>query len=888
MLAPGLMKLNTLKSIKIQLIAGLFLGLFCPSMLSAQDGEAGVRKRALAVRVAEGSIRVDGRLDDAAWAQAPTLKDFVQKEPIEGAEPAERTEIRFVYNSGGFYVGARMYKEPGSTIQAPMGRRDRAEQAEHVLVALDTFLDRRTAYVFGVTASGVRLDRFHPRDDENNFDEEYDPVWQARTSIDEEGWTAELWIPFSQLRFNPGEEQVWGLNVRRFTPTLNAEDYWVPVPRTVTAWASRFGDLEGLEGLTSNLRLEVLPYIAVSSNITGDRDPLNPFDRGGNVGSQGGADLKIGVGPNLTLDATFNPDFGQVEVDPAEVNLSANETMFPEKRPFFTEGARLLNFTAATNFFYSRRIGAPPTGPARGDFVDYPREATILAAAKLTGRLSSGTSLGMLAAVTQEETARVFDLSSEATTRVRVAPRTTYGLARVQQEFGPNTSTVSGMATVVHRDFEPEDPLAALLARRAFGLAADSVLRFKGGLYELSSYAGMTYLQGEPEAIARVQRSSAHFAQRPDRDYARFDPTLRSLPGYKAGAIFRRTGGRHWLWSVTGISESPGFAANDIGRLNSADSYTFNGDLRWRETEPGDLLRGYWIGVSHNNEWNHGGDRQVKRLRFYSSQTWSNFWTTEASFNRDFRHADARLTRGGPLMETPNRWSLNLELRNNQSSATSWRVELDIAGSEDGDLTRRFRGRLAFRPGDRWQLSIDPDFLRRVDTQQYVRTIEGGRPETFGRRYVFGRIDRNTYAVQFRLGFTFKPDLNLDVYAEPFAASGHYQDLGELAQPSTRLRRRYGDFGTTIVPQPDGSLLVTDGEATFHLNNPDFNVHSFRLNVVLRWEWRPGSTLFFVWQQDRNLKEAIGDPIGLGDPFRSLSAPGNNFFVIKTSFWWSS
>lgn len=888
MLAFLLTRWNTLSAIGIQLIGWLFLGLVSSSILTAQAGESLVRKRALAVRVAEGSIRVDGRLDEAVWAQAPSIQDFVQKEPNEGARPAEKTEIRFVYDSGGLYVGARMYKAPGSVIQAPMGRRDRGEQAEHLLVALDTFLDRRTAYVFGVTASGVRLDRFHPRDDETSFDEEYDPVWQARTQIDEIGWTAELWIPFSQLRFNPGDRQVWGLNVRRFTPTLNAEDYWVPVPRTITAWASRFGDLEGIEGLTSNLRLEVLPYLAVSSTITGNRDPLNPFDRGLNLGSQGGADLKIGVGPNLTLDATFNPDFGQVEADPSEVNLSANETMFPEKRPFFTEGARLLNFTAATNFFYSRRIGAPPTEPAEGDFVDYPREATIIAAAKLTGRLSSGTSLGMLAAVTQEETARVFDRTSEVTTPVRVAPRTTYGLARVQQEFGPDTSTVSGMATVVLRDLEPGDPLAARLARRAFGLAADSVLRFQGGLYELSSYAGMTYLQGEPEAIARVQRSSSHFAQRPDRDYARFDPTRRSLTGYKAGALFRRTGGRHWLWSVTGISESPGFEANDIGRLNSADSYTLNGDLRWRETEPGDVLRGYWIGVSQNNEWNHGGDRQIKRLRFYSSQTWRNFWTTEASFNRDFRHADARLTRGGPLMETPNRWNLNLELRNSQASATSWRGELDIAGSEDGDLTHRFRGHLAFRPGERWQLSIDPDFLRRVDTQQYVRTLEGGRPETFGRRYVFGRIDRNTYAVQFRLGFTFKPDLNLDVYAEPFAASGHYQDLGELAQPSTRLRRRYGDSGTTIIPQPDGSLLVTDGDATFRLNNPDFNVHSFRLNVVLRWEWRPGSTLYVVWQQDRNLREAIGDPIGLADPFRSLTAPGNNYFVIKTSFWWSS
>ena len=233
-------------------MAAWFLPAFClPSMLEAQNAGSDDRKQAFAVRVPEGSIRVDGHLADPAWVEATPIVDFVQKEPNEGAKPTEKMEIRFVYDAGSFYVGARMYKEPGSLIQAPMGRRDRVEQSEHVLVALDTFLDRRTAYVFGVTASGVRLDRFHPQDEETTFDEGFDPVWQARTQVDEQGWTAELWIPFSQLRFNPGDEQVWGLNVRRFTPTLNEEDYWIPVPRTVAAWASRFGRLEGLEGLTS-------------------------------------------------------------------------------------------------------------------------------------------------------------------------------------------------------------------------------------------------------------------------------------------------------------------------------------------------------------------------------------------------------------------------------------------------------------------------------------------------------------------------------------------------------------------------------------------------------------------------------------------------------------
>ncbi len=326
----------------------------------AQDATAARPKRATAIRVGEDTVRVDGRLDEPLWEQAPAIDDFVQKEPVEGAPPTERMEIRFVYDSSALYVGARMYKAPGSAIQAPMGRRDRAEQAENIQVALDTFHDRRTAYVFGVTASGVRIDRFHPEDNEATFDEGFDPVWQARTNVTEQGWTAELWIPFSQLRFNNAADQLWGLNVRRYVPTLDEDDYWVPIPRTVTAWSSRFGELGGIRSLPSNRRLELLPYVAGASTISASANPDNPFDRGGNLASRAGADIKMGVGPNLTLDATINPDFGQVEADPAEVNLSGVETFFDEKRPFFTEGAGLLNLVPVANFFYSRRIGAPP------------------------------------------------------------------------------------------------------------------------------------------------------------------------------------------------------------------------------------------------------------------------------------------------------------------------------------------------------------------------------------------------------------------------------------------------------------------------------------------------------------------------------------------------
>ena len=383
--------------------------LLAPGLAAAQIGLAGAdgetRKQARAVSVPEQAIQFDGRLDDLAWQGAPALSDFVQKEPAEGATPTDGMAVRFVYDREALYVGARMYGSVGGRPQSPMSRRDEGAQAEHLQIEFDTYLDRRTAHMFGVTAAGVRLDHYHSRDDEGDSDEGYDPVWQAHTNIDAEGWTAELRVPFTQLRFNDVEQQVRGLNIKWWRPSINEEVYWVLIGRTEEGWASRFGDLHGISRVRPSRRLELLPYAAAASRINGDPDPDDPFDDGLNLVQRIGMDAKIGLGPNLTLEATVNPDFGQIEADPAEVNLSAFETFFSERRPFFLEGSDLLQ-AATNNYFYSRRIGARPIGPVGGDYVSYPNTTTILGAAKITGRLQSGTSIGFLGAATDQEYAR--------------------------------------------------------------------------------------------------------------------------------------------------------------------------------------------------------------------------------------------------------------------------------------------------------------------------------------------------------------------------------------------------------------------------------------------------------------------------------------------------
>ncbi len=853
---------------------------------SAQAPVSGTadRKQATATRVPNGSIRVDGRLDDEIWQRATPITDFIQKEPAEGAAPTDAMEVRLVYDDDVLYVGARMFSRDGR-IQAPLGRRDSTDQAEHVLVSFDTFLDRRTAFVFGVTAAGVRIDRYHSSDNEDSFDSGFDPVWRAETQVFADQWTAELWIPFSQLRFNPRTDQAWGLNLSRFRPTLDEEDFWIMIPRTVRAWSSRFGELSGIANIVPPRRIEALPYLAGGSTLNGgDRDRNNPFDDGTNLHGRVGADIKMGLGPNLTLETAINPDFGQVEADPAEVNLTAFETRFPEKRPFFLEGANLFNI-GHPNFYYSRRIGARPIGPAAGDYVEYPNSTTILAAAKLTGRLPSKTSIGFVAAATDDEAAEVASLGLVGTRTIGVAPHNYHAVGRVLQEFGAAASTAGLIVNYMHRDMEEGSPLADLYTRNALGVGANTLLRFKGGQYELRASGGGSFLNGSEKSVERWQRSSSHYAQRPDRDYARLDPTLRSLSGWSTQVNFDKTGGRHWLWGLYTKIDSESFETNDFALLNGADGWMTTANLRYRETQPGRVFRTYSVQFDVSTDTTLRGLRQTGHARTTFNTTWINFWTTQVRLARNLATTSVSLTRGGPLMGRGPGWTAEISAGNRATSRTRMSGNLFMQSNDDGASTKRASGTFSMRPGPRWQLSLSPLFDRITEPQQYISTLGGGRPITFDNRYVFAFIDRSTASMEFRLGLTLKPDVNLDVYAEPFAASGHYYDYGELLAPGSRERITYGTAGTLLAIQPDGSELVTIGAVTIPLRNRDFNARSFRSNVVLRWEWRAGSTLYVVWQQDRADSRTLGTRVGIDDAFRSVTAPGSNIVLVKTSFW---
>lgn len=847
-------------------------------------------KHAQATRITGSAPRVDGTLDDAAWAQAQTITDFVQKIPIEGAKPSVTTEVRLLYDDRALYVGARLRRNDPHAIRTSITRRDGESDAETFTVSLDTYLDKRTAYSFTVSSGGVRGDAYHSQDSEDSGREtQFDPIWSARAQVDAEGWTAELRIPFSQLRFNAAANQTWGLQLTRNVADIAERVQWTLIPISAAGFSSRFGHLDGIQGIPPARHIEILPYVASDLTYRAIDKKENPFLN--RYSARVGGDLKVGLGPNLTLDATVNPDFGQVEADPAVVNLTAFEQVFEERRPFFIEGNELLtgrgqSFIGRPTWFYSRRIGAAPRGAVNGDFIDAPTSTTIMSAAKVTGRLKRGLSIGALAAATPREYARSYNIAADSTTKTAVEPPSTFGVLRLQQEFGKQQSNVGVSITSVERALDARGNLNTLLANRAVAGGADWKLRYKQGMYEVTGWVGGSYVEGDKAAIERLQRNSAHFFQRPDQTHIKIDPNRTSLTGATASVRLDKNAGRHSLGGIQLSMRSPEFEINDAGQMRSGDDVDFNADIQLRDTKPNKYVRFYNFGTSTQSGWNFGGIRQYLRFGENASATLHNFMRVSAGATVAIGSISDDLTRGGPLMRTPNSYLFTAALNSRANVPTTWSIRGTHQHDDFGGWNWSAATTLTVRPASRWQASVDPTYSYVVDPRQYVGTRAGGGAATYGSRYIFSFIERSTLSARFRLNYAFTPNFTAEGYTEPFTSSGRYYDFGELSAARSRVQRVYGaaGTGTSIMRNTDGTSSITDGASTFTLPALDFNRLSFRSNLVLRWEWLPGSTAFLIWQQSRAQQDATGRLVRVGDLGDATQAPGDNFLVAKISY----
>lgn len=838
-------------------------------------------KIARAVRVSRAP-RIDGRLDDAAWSRLTPIADFVQQQPREGQAPTEATEVFIGYDDEAIYVGARLHRRDPKELARAVTRRDGYGNSEKFTITFDPQMDRRTAVGFGVSVAGVRSDFRHTQDDDmRGRESQFDPVWTAATQEDASGWTAEMRIPFSQLRFPKAERQRWGLQMDRYLPDKNEDIQWAMVPPRETGYVSRFGTLEGLDGVSPTRPVEFLPYVAGDATRRATATTANPLNRP--FAGRMGLDAKTALGSNLTLDATVNPDFGQVEADPAEVNLSAFETFFDERRPFFTEGSEMVRGNGA-QYFYPRRIGAPPRGSATGDFVDMPRNSTILGAAKLTGRLPSRLSIGAVTAVTAAEQARVFRVDSGVTNTVQVEPRSAYGVLRLQQEIGRQASTVGASFSTVQRSVGSQPTLASLLTRESYFGGADWRIRLQQGKYAISGFVAGTYVAGDTASIRRLQVANSRLFQRPDRRDAIYDPRKTSLSGYSAQLRADKDAGRHVLWGAEVKLESPGFEMNDLGRLQSTDDIEYNADLQIRETTPSRYLQNWRLGFETRGAWNFEGTHQLNTWTQNSTATLRNFWNLNVRSTINLPTVDDAITRGGPYMGLPREFRQEFRVNNPYGAKTGWRLNGGYGVDEFGAWRRNVSGQITLRPSPRVSVSVEPTLQSGTEPRQYVTRIVGGT-RTYGNRYVFAFIDRTTISTKLRANYAFSPNLSLEAYAEPFVASGRYSKFGELSAPRSRLLREYGTDGTTVTTDSVGTRSITDGTSTFTISNRDFNILSFRSNMVMRWEWIPGSTFFLVWQQNRRTAEAFGDPARAGDLFRTTRAGGDNFLAVKVSYW---
>ena len=858
------------------------------------------------------SIVLDGRITEEAWNDAEPATRFTQRDPFEGEPVSEDTKIWILYDDEALYVGAVMEDE--HPVSTRLGRRDAwLMDSDWLTVSLDSYNDHRTGFKFQVNPSGVRSDEALSGGQDRHGDSSWDPVWEAASQVNESGWTAELRIPFSQLRFRNTEEQVWGIQITRDIARNREDAHFSFTPKDERSGIPRYGHLTGIRGIEQDGRLELLPYVQSRAEYVlieqdQDVDFENPFRDGSDFFYGAGVDLKYRLSSNFTVDATLNPDFGQVEVDPAVVNLTAFETRYQEKRPFFVEGADIFSFgenggggggmggmfgggggRGDTQLLYSRRIGRAPRGDTPGDAVyeDVPEATTILSAGKLTGRTSSGWSVGILEAVTERETAAYVTETNEKG-KAALEPLSNFLVARVRRDFREGRSAVGAIGTAVNRDLGGS--LVDEFRSSAYTMGLDFFHEWADRTWSVSGYAAGSRIAGTSRVMEEAQTSSARYYQRPDAHHIEVDPDATTLTGYTGKIELRRQAGLHWRGGVEISATSPGFEVNDLGYQRDADRRNAELQLEYQENRPGDVLRRWEVSVSPRGSWNFNGDRLDTNLSLRSNFTFLNYWSTRLSYTRGFRSMDDRLTWGGPLAQEPASHHLSLTETTDFTKPYSGFLSLRHQWDEAGGKRTSVSARLGIKPSSTWDLTLGPNLTLNREAAQYVGSrADALATRTYGARYLFAGLEQTTLSMETRLNVTFTPDLTLELFAQPFVASGAYEGLKELEGSGTFEFIRYGVDAGEISRTESGSYLVDpdgDGAAeSFTVRDPDFNRVSLRGTGVLRWEWRPGSTLYFVWQQSRSDRYDNGDFDLDRDMDALLGARADNVFMVKATYW---
>ncbi|PPK87801.1 carbohydrate binding protein with CBM9 domain [Neolewinella xylanilytica] len=838
---------------------------------------------------------MDGSPTEAAWEAVEWSGDYVQFQPNAGAAPTQLTYLKVLYDDRNLYVAFRCLDSQPDKIEQRMGRRDEFP-GDWVELNIDSYHDKRTAFSFTVSASGVKGDEFVSNDG-NNWDSSWNPIWEAKTQLDSAGWTAEMRIPLSQLRFSSGDDQVWGIQSTRMDFRMDERSLWQPRDRNASGWVSRFGELRGLRDLQPRRTIELQPYV-VAQRATYPLEENNPFADGADNRLSAGLDARIGVTNDLTLDLTINPDFGQVEADPGALNLDGYQIFFREQRPFFVEGQNIFDFNlsqaeaggghTSDQLFYSRRIGGSPhrvvsSEADRRYYVDQPVNTTILGAAKFSGKTSSGLSVGLLESITEREMATI-DLAGERNETV-VEPFTNYQVGRVQQDFRGGDTYVGAIMTGVQRSLG-DDPELGFLHREAYSGGLDFTHRWKDRAWYVSGNTVLSSVRGSKEAILETQTGFEHFFQRPDATHLEVDSSATRLNG-SSGMLKVGNLGGNFIFETGATWRSPGFEINDIGFMRNADEINYFGWMARRWQEPFSIFRRFQVNGNVYTTLDFGGNLLQQTFNVNTHANFTNFMNGGAGASYVAYRASKTDLRGGPIL----RRSPGVEYFGYVNSDQRKKVTVGVNAYEyrtfDGTHREGSVGVWAnWQPFDAVSVNISPDYstFRRADQYVDQQDVAGGTT------YLVASVDQRTFSTTLRFTYNLTPDLTLQYYGQPFISRGTYQDFKQFtgAGMAETFGERFTAFSDAAVTYDteEGLYRIRSAEGELEVGDPDFNFIQFRSNMVIRWEYRPGSEIFLVWAQGNT---ASGDPTqGL---LRSLgsnvfSDETRNTFLVKATYRW--
>ncbi|MEQ1587247.1 MAG: DUF5916 domain-containing protein [Cyclobacteriaceae bacterium] len=854
------------------------------------QGQTDSTKSYTTTRLSGTPPHIDGLIKDAAWDQVAWAGgDFRQMNPDKGKPATVQTKFKIIYDDKNLYVAFKCYDPEPDKIVKRMSRRDGFE-GDMVEINIDSYYDKRTAFSFSASVSGVKGDEYVSNNGED-WDEGWDPIWYLKTSIDEEGWVAEMRIPLSQLRFANLPELTWGIQVMRIFFRNQERSQWQYIPPDAAGYVHLFGEMKGIKGILPQKQLEIQPYV-VAKTERFQEEPGNPYITGESSSASVGLDAKVGITSDITLDLTVNPDFGQVEADPSQVNLTAFELFFQERRPFFLEGANTLNFPVSqmnnNNLFYSRRIGRQPQGWADTDptgddgvteYVKPNTRTNILGAAKLTGKNKKGFSWGILESVTAKEYAEIDSLGSRS--KQAIEPLTNYFVARAQQDINKGNTLLGGMFTATNRKID--DPQLQWLHQESYSAGADFLHHWKDRKYYLSTRALISHVKGSEEAISTTQLSSERYFQRPDNDHTEYNPTRRSLTGTGGQVIIGKKSGD--LVSDLGVTwQSPELELNDIGFLSQTDNITQWFWMQYRKLEPKGITRSQRYNINQWQEYDFGMRNLNTGYNVNAHAEFKNFWRAGGGVTYQVRKASNADLRGGPTIHYPGqlyywmyastdprkklRLMINPELgigRENYSQNAS--VDLDII----------------YKPINALNISLSPSFSYNNNQLQYVAT---GSVDDQA-RYVVAEIDQTTFRLVMRVTYMLTPNLSLQYYGQPFGTSGKYQTYKYVTDgDAAEYNQRYVALPNSWLTLNNNEYLVdenADGSVEYSFGQPDFNFGQFRSNMVVRWEYIPGSTVFFVWTQEKNGAFYNGETDHKSYEF-SFDQKAHNIFLIKYTY----